>query len=341
MSGKWTPNDPRLELKPVTVYGNTYNVYVTKTEGTPKATVLLLHGFPDLPIGWRYQVPMLMSMGLRVLIPNLLGYGSTDAPDDPKEYTMKKMAGDLKSIVANICGHEERVILGGHDWGGGLAWQTARWHPEFISGVFVVCTPYIKPNPKWVELDTIINAGHLQNFGYQVQFAGPEVEKKIDSPEKIGQFLNAMYGGVPKAGAGPGFTPNKGIAFENIDKLKKTRLMSNEEFDHYISEWSRNGMRGPLNWYRTRRMNWENDEEEAIKDTHKFPMPALFVMASKDSVLKPELSVGMEEKFEDLTRSTVDAHHWALWEAPAAVNEAIKGWIEAKSLNGGMKKASL
>lgn len=36
-----------------------------------------LHGFPDLSMGWRYQIPMLADMGLRVIAPDCLGYGRT------------------------------------------------------------------------------------------------------------------------------------------------------------------------------------------------------------------------------------------------------------------------
>lgn len=39
--------------------------------------VLQIHGWPDLSLGWRYQIPLLLSLGLRVVAPDMMGYGGT------------------------------------------------------------------------------------------------------------------------------------------------------------------------------------------------------------------------------------------------------------------------
>ena len=36
-----------------------------------------IHGFPDLAVGWRYQIPNLLKLGMRVIVPDMMGYGST------------------------------------------------------------------------------------------------------------------------------------------------------------------------------------------------------------------------------------------------------------------------
>lgn len=36
-----------------------------------------IHGWPDLSMGWRYQIPLLVDMGFRVLAPDMMGYGGT------------------------------------------------------------------------------------------------------------------------------------------------------------------------------------------------------------------------------------------------------------------------
>lgn len=43
--------------------GNTYSYLLSKPAGTPKGTIFLLHGFPDLSYGWRYQMPALTQLG--------------------------------------------------------------------------------------------------------------------------------------------------------------------------------------------------------------------------------------------------------------------------------------
>lgn len=36
-----------------------------------------LHGWPDLSMGWRNQIPMLLELGFRVVCPDLMGFGGT------------------------------------------------------------------------------------------------------------------------------------------------------------------------------------------------------------------------------------------------------------------------
>lgn len=45
--------------------------------GKFKATIFLIHGWPDLSIGWRYQIPSLIEYGMRVVVPDMIGYGGT------------------------------------------------------------------------------------------------------------------------------------------------------------------------------------------------------------------------------------------------------------------------
>jgi pimeloyl-ACP methyl ester carboxylesterase len=39
------------------------------------------------------------------------------------------------------------------------------------------------------------------------------------------------------------------------------------------------------------------------------------------------MAAGMERHFKNLTRGDVVAGHWALWEAPAAVNALLEDWF--------------
>lgn len=55
------------------VNGHTYNTLFYEPESTPKLTVFLVHGWPDLSAGWRYIVPALLDQGCRVVCPDLIG----------------------------------------------------------------------------------------------------------------------------------------------------------------------------------------------------------------------------------------------------------------------------
>ena len=57
-------------------------------------------------------------MGYRVVCPDLMGYGGTDAPRVPPEsisnYSLKRAAEDIHQLARNL--GSEKIIVGGHDW---------------------------------------------------------------------------------------------------------------------------------------------------------------------------------------------------------------------------------
>jgi pimeloyl-ACP methyl ester carboxylesterase len=65
-----------------------------------------------------------------------------------------------------------------------------------------------------------------------------------------------------------------------------------------------------------------------IKTSSYITIPSLFIAATNDVVLKPEMADRMGRNFSNLTKSSVEAGHWALWEKPDDVNAILKDWLE-------------
>ena len=42
-------------------------------------TLRQVHGWPDFSFGWRYQLATLLDLGLRVVVPDMMGYAGTVA----------------------------------------------------------------------------------------------------------------------------------------------------------------------------------------------------------------------------------------------------------------------
>jgi soluble epoxide hydrolase/lipid-phosphate phosphatase len=145
--------------------------------------------------------------------------------------------------------------------------------------------------------------------------------------EKLRQFLNGMYGGRNPAGERP-FSTDFGCHFDLLPDVGPTPLLSKEELDFYVKRYAIHGMHGPLNWYRTQQLNFEDEKELAESiEGFKFQMPVLFVAGAKDAALPPAMSAGMDKWFRSLTRGEVDANHWALWEKPAEINQYIREFL--------------
>lgn len=339
--GKLVPNDPRVKYGSATVRGNTYTYMLGEPEsGRPRHTVFLVHGFPDLGFGWRCQIPLFVSLGYRVIVPNMLGYAGTSAPKEIEAYSLKSLSADIAELARQFVGKDGQIILGGHDWGGALVWRTAMWHPDLIAAVFSVCTPYNAPHSKYISIEDMVHSGKLPNFAYQLQLKGPDVEARLQGEEGVRQFLNAMFGGFGPGGE-VGFRVSEGVQFDNLPKLRQTKLLSDEEMDFYVQQFMRQPapqLRGPLNWYRAREVTFK-EELPLARAGVKLEMPAFFITATRDKSLPPHMSVGMEKHFKNLSRAEVNSSHWAPTHASGEVNALLAKWIEGVMDRG--LKASL
>ena len=141
--------------------------------------------------------------------------------------------------------------------GGAVAYRVALWHPDLVTRMFVICTPYNAPATAFIPIENIVKT-KLPNFTYQIQLASGVVEENVQTKASIKKFLNGLYGGQGPNGE-MGFTPKTGVLFDNLDKLKETKLLSAEMLDYYTEEYARNGIHGSLNWYRNRKQNFEDE----------------------------------------------------------------------------------
>ena len=102
--------------------------------------------------------------------------------------------------------------------------------------------------------------------------------------------------------------------------------LSADEFDHYVTEFSRTGFTGGLNWYRNYDRNWESTPQLADA---RITVPALFVGGTADPIgptMHPdrarEVVAGpyREEMIEG-------AGHWLQQERPDEVNRILLDFL--------------
>jgi pimeloyl-ACP methyl ester carboxylesterase len=145
-----------------------------------------------------------------------------------------------------------------------------------------------------------------------------------------------MYGARTPEGK-KAFLAEKGIDLDvQACVIPKSKLLSDEEMEYYVQEYMRHGVNGPLNWYRTREINWLDEWAEFFGNGTNMDrkviieQETLFVLATKDTTLRPFMSERMGDNIPRLTRKEVVANHWALWEKPAECNAIIGQWLEEK-----------
>jgi pimeloyl-ACP methyl ester carboxylesterase len=97
-------------------------------EGQP---VLLIHGFPDSHHLWRHQVEPLNNSGMRVIAPDLRGFGESDRPEAIEDYAITKSVADMVAVLDQL--EIEKAHVVGHDWGGPVAWALAAFRPDRVT----------------------------------------------------------------------------------------------------------------------------------------------------------------------------------------------------------------
>lgn len=133
------------------------------------------------------------------------------------------------------------------------------------------------------------------------------------------------------------FNTSDGIILGDLEAVGETRLLTEEEMDYYVQLYVQNGIRGPLNWYRTRELNWEDERVLVEEGRCGIECPTLFVRASRDEALPEGMARGMERWFREggLEVRVVEAGHWALWQRRGECCEILGGWLEGQLGDGG------
>src|SRR3954469_6015753 len=109
-------------------------------EGPPGGdVVLLLHGEPSWSFLYRRMIPVLAGAGLRVVAPDLVGFGRSDKPADRTAYSYARHVEWMREALFDRLDLRD-VTLVGQDWGGLIGLRLVAEHPERFARVVVANT---------------------------------------------------------------------------------------------------------------------------------------------------------------------------------------------------------
>jgi haloalkane dehalogenase len=110
--------------------------YVDEGDGP---VVLLLHGEPSWSYLYRTMIPVLVAAGLRVVAPDLIGFGRSDKPSEQDDYTYARHVEWLRSVLFDALDLQE-IVLVCQDWGGLLGLRLVAEHPDRFARVVAANT---------------------------------------------------------------------------------------------------------------------------------------------------------------------------------------------------------
>ncbi|CAO3684646.1 unnamed protein product [Rhizopus stolonifer] len=290
--------------------------YVDENSSSDKA-LLLIHGWPDLWLGWREQIHFLVSLGYRVIVPTLRGFGETDAPEDPAEYGFGVISKDLVGLLDHL--EIPTVTVIGHDWGGLVIWRFGQFYPDRVKALASFCTPYVPPAQQDVTLEQIVE--RLPNFKYQLYLNTPEAEQDLDN--NIGKFFRRVFRPISEMKETL-IDPATGTLAEGRADRERSEKLHPLAYNYYVEQYTKRGSKGGLNWYKQTHNNYVQckDLDPIIRK------PALMVLAEKDAALPPAMASQMPELVPGVEIHLVkDSGHWILWEKPEECNAFLKSFL--------------
>ena len=310
-------------------------------DGVP---VILVHGWPELAISWRHQIPVLAGLGFRVIAPDMRGYGRSSRHDSHEDYCMEACVADLLELLTAI-GREQAVWVG-HDFGAAVVWALASHHPDTCIGVANLCVPYL-PNGFTLEnVVALVNRdiypqdrfphGQWAYWNFHVDHPddataalSADVERSVRMIFRRGapELLGKATGGATVTAPG-GWRP---LLEMSRPAGRDERILDERDYWAYVSSLKRNGFDAADSYYRNNKTNAEYAAQSV--NGGKLDLPVLFVHALYDptcDTLGTELATPMRAYCSDLTEYVVRSGHWAQQEKPVEVSSALVRWLATR-----------
>jgi len=322
--------------------GHTINYLAAGPEDGPM--VIFVHGWPELSISWRGQLPCFAALGFRAIAPDMRGYGRSTVYRRHEDYAQEKVVGDMLALLASL--GAEKAIWVGHDWGAPTVWSIASHHPERCVAVANISVPYYTLERGIDAMLPLVDRSIYPSdrfpfgqWGYMRFY-----EQHFDRVRQVFETnpyntVKALFRrGNPEALGRP--NPNADIfetggwfrgAATAPDLPRDDAVVSEEDLRIYAEALTRNGFFGPDSYYMNDAANVAY-AARAVNGGH-LDMPVLFLAARYDitceSVLS-RLAEPMRAYCRSLTEGVIDSGHWAAQEKPREVNAALVRWLATK-----------
>jgi pimeloyl-ACP methyl ester carboxylesterase len=283
--------------------------------------IIFVHGWPELSISWRHQLPVLAGLGFRCVAPDMRGYG--------------------RSTVLG----RDRAVWVGHDWGSPVVWSLASHHADRCAGVASLCVPYLREGFTLKSLVPLVDrrlypadrfpAGQ---WDYQLFYEESFDRARAAFEADVGNTVKALFRkGSPTAAGKVSRTAavrKAGGWFGGAgapDLPMDTDVLTEQDLRAYADALARNGFFGPDSWY----MNHERNALYAARAANggRLALPVLFLHGAYDVVCETmvsPLAEPMRRDCADLTEAVVPSGHWMAQEQPVAVNAALARWLAAR-----------
>lgn len=174
-------------------------------------TIFLFHGQPSWSYLYRHMIPVLVNEGYRVIAPDLIGFGKSDKPVDPRAHTYNGHVQWMSTFIRKLNIKHAAAFM--QDWGGMIGLRVLANNPEWLDRLIVANTALaeVKPPMRWL-MPNILKLNRTMS--------GKSSLDKLKKQMTYGNWANY-------------FSHSEAFEIGEIMQLLTTRKLSKEEVKAY------------------------------------------------------------------------------------------------------------
>jgi len=273
--------------------------------GSPESPLMLfVHGFPEFWYVWRHQMREFASDYYVVAI-DQRGYGDSDKPCRVSDYHISQMVADIKSLIPALGFSSATVVA--HDWGSPIVWTFAMKHPDLIDKMVQMNGPHpltLRPRLQ-SSLKQFLKSWYI--FFFQCPFL-PEFIFCADDFARLKSLFTKLPSGCRRPGA-----------------------VSPEDLEAYVYTFQKNGLTGPINYYRA--SDFQSPSKAEIEAMPLIDIPTLIIWGTADLALESSLAADSAKFHRNCTVRYIEgASHWVQQDQPEAVNDFMRKFLRGGEL---------
>jgi len=254
--------------------------------------IIFLHGFPEFSQSWMQQAEFFANKGYHVIVPDQRGYNLSEKPGQIKDYVLTHLAGDIAALITSLTAYPVAIV--GHDWGGGVAWAVAQFHPRLISKLVILNIPHLQVMKDQIKTNPVQMLKSWYTMFFQLPFIPEQIFKAFNySLPELSMVKTARPG-----------------------TFSHTYLMACKQ------AWRQpNALSAMINWYRA-------FFQHPVDTDVNIEVPVLLLWGAKDTFLNIKMAEQSIKRCRDGQLIILDnATHWLHHEEPMLVNGYIHTFL--------------
>jgi pimeloyl-ACP methyl ester carboxylesterase len=278
-------------------------------EGVGGFPLLLVHGWPETKRIWWRNIAPLAQAGFEVIVPDLRGFGDSDADLDGF-HDLAAHSHDLYALVHDVLGHANCAAAGG-DLGGGAIQDLGLRFEGFVvrQVLFNTIMPLLGDEYAAAGLEPMPSREMRQSADYFLR-QGKDADAlaaELRSDEERRRYISGFYG--HRHWATPGAFSRADVDFQTEPFADADHLRAS--FGNYESAFA----------------------SRPVSETPRFfeinPVPTLALYGPDDHVIWPDFCERCEVVFSNLVGPFVvkRAGHFLQWERSELLNGALIAFL--------------